>query len=100
MPERRVSALKIVPAIRKHIGKIGGLRFKASLNGDGGMSHSSDHYVYLTFHNGQCYDLEVRMSYLTSTCCDPEDYKKMDFKDDEKVHKTLERILKSFRFLK
>ena len=87
-------------AQKTHWENIGRLRFKASLNGDAGMSHSSVHYVYLGFHNGQCYDLELRMSYVTSTCCDPEDYKKMNFKDDEKVHKTLQRVLKSFRFLK
>ncbi|MFY9672966.1 MAG: hypothetical protein WB817_11600 [Terriglobales bacterium] len=38
------------------------------------------------------------MSYLTSTCCDAKEYKKMEFKDDEKVHRMLRRVLNSFRF--
>lgn len=83
---------------KTHWENIGGVQFKASLNGDAGTSHGSVHYVYLTFHNGRCYDLEIRMSYLTSTCCDAKEYKKMEFKDDEKVHRMLRRVLNSFRF--
>ena len=65
---------------KTHWENIGGVQFKASLNGDAGTSHGSVHSVYLTFHNGRCYDLEIRMSYLTSTCCDAKEYKKMELK--------------------
>lgn len=84
---------------KPHWENIRGVKFKVSLNGDGGMSHGSVHYVYLTFQNGECYDIEIRMSYISSTCCDPEDYKKMEFQDDKKVERTLRRVFNSFRFL-
>jgi hypothetical protein len=83
-----------------HSTRIGGVKFKAGEEAEGWTSHGMASSVYLAFHNDRCYRAEIRTVYTTSTCCDAEDYKKMEFKDEAKVNRTLRRVLDSLRFLK
>ena len=85
---------------RTHWETIGGVKFKASVGGDGAMSAGSVSYVYVTFHSGHCYNVEITEAYITSTAYDPETYKQMEFKHEKKVRRTFRSILNSFRFLK
>ena len=80
--------------------RVGGIKFKANRGAEGGLGHGLSTHTYLTFHNGKCYDPEIRMADLASTAFDPETYKKMEFKDYGRIETQFRRVLSSFRFLK
>lgn len=83
-----------------HWESIGGVRFLANSGAEGGLGHGLSKDIYLTFHKGKCYDLEIRMAAVTSTPFDPETYKQMEFKGYTEVERQLRSILRSFHFLK
>ena len=56
-----------------------------------------DGYVYRSFHNGRCYELDIRIATSNSGNSDPGTVKNFDY---EKVHRTLKTVLESFKFLR
>jgi hypothetical protein len=81
-----------------HWKTIGGVKFKVASGGEGGLGHAMGEDVYRTFHNGKCYDLEVRITEASFANFDPGTIR--EFKDSEKVSAELRSVLVSFRFLK
>src|SRR5260370_403857 len=80
--------------------RVGGIKFKANRGAEGGLGHGLSKDIYLAFHDGKCYDVEIRMAGLASTAFDSETYKKMEFKDYGRVERQFRCVLNSFRFLK
>jgi hypothetical protein len=80
--------------------RVGGIKFKANRGAEGGLGHGLSKDIYLAFHDGKCYDVEIRMAGLASTAFDSETYKKMEFKDYGRVERQFRRVLNSFCFLK
>ena len=73
-------------------------RFKAASGGEGGLGHGLAKEVYLTFHNGKCYDVEVRETQTSLASFDPGMVKQ--FKNEAEVNANLRGVLRSFHFLK
>jgi hypothetical protein len=77
---------------------IGGVKFKSNSGGSGGLGHGMSEDTYLSFHNGKCYDVEIRMTQTSFDNFDPGTIK--EFKNYGEVDAELRRVLNSFRFLK
>lgn len=83
---------------KAHWQTVGGVKFRANSGGEGGLGHGLSADIYLTFHNGKCYDVEIRTTQTSIANFDPGTIK--EFKDYEKVSREMRRILNSLRFLK
>jgi hypothetical protein len=81
-----------------HWETIRSMKFKAASGGEGGLGHGLAADVYLTFHNGKCYDVELRETQTSLANFDPGTVK--EFKGQAKVSSELRRVLHSFHFLK
>jgi hypothetical protein len=81
-----------------HWGTIRRTNFKVGSAGDGGLGHGLSAEVYLTFHNGKCYDVELRETQTSLANFDPGTVK--EFKSEAIVSGELQRVLHSFHFLK
>jgi hypothetical protein len=75
---------------------INGVKFSVTQTDGVGTGHGMAGLVYSTFHQGKCYELDIRMA-STSDGYSDVPLKPFDF---EKVHRTLKTALDSFRFLK
>jgi len=89
-----------VEAQKIHWGRIAGVKAKVSENGEGGLSHGLGSDVYQIFRNGQCYDIEIRLTQTSPAVYDPGGIKVMSNQEEEKIHQKLKGILNSFQFLK
>jgi len=83
---------------KAHWTTIGNVKFIAASGGEGGLGHGLGEDIYLTYHNGKCFQLEIRIGETSFANYDPGTIK--EFKDGEKVSRELRRVLQSFRFLK
>jgi hypothetical protein len=83
---------------KAHWTTIGNEKFRAASGGEGGLGHGLGEDVYLRYHNGKCYQLEIRIGETSFANYDPGTIK--EFKDYDKVSRELRRVLQSFRFLK
>ena len=83
---------------KAHWQTIGGVKFRANSGGEGGLRHGLSKDIFMVFHNGKCYDLEIR---TTGTSIDnfPSGAIK-EFRDSQRMNAEMRRILDSFRFLK
>jgi hypothetical protein len=80
--------------------RIEGIKFRTNRGAEAGLGNGLLRDIFLTFHKGKCYDIEIRMASVLSTPFDPETYKKMEFKEYTGVEREFRSILRSFRFLK
>jgi hypothetical protein len=53
--------------------------------------------AYRNFHQNSCYELDVRVAFLSMGAVDPGTLKEFDY---DKVHRTLQSVLNTFKFLK
>ena len=87
-----------VPKEHQRRGESQTVHHTAASGGEGGLGHGLGEDVYLTYHNGKCYQLEIRIGESSFANYDPGTIK--EFKDYAKVSRELRRVLESFRFLK
>lgn len=78
---------------------INGVEFKGSDDSSAGMGHGLSGRAYKAFHNGQCYQLAIRVAFASLGGSTPGTIKEFTPRDEEKVRSTLKRILTSFKFL-
>lgn len=83
-----------------HWGRVAGVKAKVSENGEGGLSHGLGSDVYQIFRNGQCYNVEIRLTQTSPAAYDPGGIKVMSNHKEERIRQKLKRILNSFQFLK
>jgi hypothetical protein len=75
---------------------INGVKFSVTETDGVGTGHGMNGFVYTSFHQGKCYELNIRVASTGTGYSDPP-LRPFDF---EKVHRTLKTVLDSFRFLK
>ncbi len=80
-----------------HSIKINGVEFKASEVDGVATGSSLDAYIYRSFHKNRCYELDIRMAVSNPALFDPGTIKPVDLNE---VRKPLDKVLRSFRFLK
>jgi hypothetical protein len=78
---------------------INGVEFERSDDSSAGMGHGLSGRTYKAFHNGQCYQLAIRIAFASSGGSTPGTIKEFTPEDEEKVRSTLKKILTSFKFL-
>ena len=76
---------------------VNGVRFKVTETDGVGLGNFIDDDVYRTFHNGKCYELDVRIA--SSKVEDYEPGKVKSF-DSDQVQRALKAVLASFAFLR
>ncbi len=84
------------PHVGSHTETIDGVNFKVTeIDGvqTGNLLHG---YVYRTFHNGQCYELDLRIASSNIANYQPGTVRNFD---SEKVRRALKVVLDSFKFL-
>ena len=78
--------------------KINGVVFKSSQDGDAGMGHFVNDFVYRTFHGGQCYEADLRIATTNFGNYDPGTVKEFKAADEQKVHRKLKLALETLHF--
>ena len=80
-----------------HNETLNGIKFQA-IEIDGiGLGNFIEGYVYRNFHNGMCYELDLRIASSNIANFDPGTVKPFD---SEKVKRALRAVLGSFRFIR
>ncbi|HEX6505930.1 MAG TPA: hypothetical protein VF011_22045 [Terriglobales bacterium] len=85
-----------------HVGKaqnetIDGVKFTVTETDGVETGNLIDGYVYRTFHQAKCYELDIRIAYSNPAYADPGTMKDFDL---NVVHRDLKRVLDTFVFLK
>jgi hypothetical protein len=75
---------------------INSVKFSATKTVGVATSHGENGFIYTTFHQGKCYELDIRIASTGIGYTDPP-LKPFDF---GRVQRTLEAVLDSFKFLK
>lgn len=86
-----------VPDANSHDEVVNGVTYKVTRNHEGAAGHLFDGLVYRSFHNGKCYELDLRVASSNIDNYDPGTVKPFD---SEKVQRALKAVLASFKFLK
>lgn len=76
---------------------VNGVEFKVTKIESGAAGHLLESYVYRSFHNGTCYELDINIASANIGNYDPGTMKAFDV---EKVERSLKAVLASFKFLK
>ena len=79
---------------------VNGVKFKSIRGGEGGLGNSLDKYIYMNVHHGKCYHLQVGIASSNYANYDPGSIKEFTALDAKHVHDSLDRVVRSFRFLK
>lgn len=90
-----------LPEPPPHVGStrlqiINGAIFRVTQTDGAASTQFGENYAYRTFHDGKCYELDIRIASRTGTTLDPP-AKQFNVTP---VHKSLSQVLKTFRFLK
>jgi len=80
-----------------HNETVNGVRFKVTEADGVATGNFIDGYNYRTFHQGTCYELDIRIAFSNIANYDPGAVKSFD---SEKVERTLKNVLASFKFLR
>jgi hypothetical protein len=85
-----------------HVGKtnnetVNGVLFEVIETDGVGLGNFIQGYVYRNFHNGKCYELDIRIASSNIANYDPGTVKSFD---SETVRRTFRAALASFRFLR
>lgn len=76
------------------------VEFKTAYQSSAGMGHGMSQYSYRTFHNGACYELDIRIAMSSMGGYSPGTIKEFTDADEQKVRVSLAKVLSTFRFLK
>jgi len=79
---------------------VNGVKFKIISGGEGGLGNFLDKYIYMNVHHGKCYRLQVGIASSNYANYDPGSIKEFTASDAKHVHNSLDRVVRSFRFLK
>jgi hypothetical protein len=77
-----------------------GVKFKKFDLSEAATSHGLDRQVYRTFHDGECYELNVKIAGIAPGVLAPGTGKEFDKKVRKEVRDHLQQPLHSFKFLK
>jgi hypothetical protein len=83
-----------------HTEIVNGVKFKSISGGEGGLGNFLDKYIYMNVHHGECYRLQVGIASSNYGNYDPGSIKEFTASDAKHVHNSLDRVVRSFRFLK
>jgi hypothetical protein len=88
-----------LPGTKTDDEKINGVIFKTSQDGDAGMGHSAEDFIYRAFHGGRCYTADLRIATTNFGNYDPGTVKEFKPADELKVRRKLKQVLETLYFL-
>src|SRR5512133_2802492 len=83
-----------------HTEIVNGVKFKGIRGGEGGLGNFLDKYIYVNVHHGKCYRLQVGIASSSYANYDAGSIREFTALDATHVRDSLNRVLRSFRFLK
>jgi hypothetical protein len=79
--------------------KINGVTYRSSQDGDAGMGHYMNAFIYRAFHGGHCYAAVLRIATTAFGNYDPGTVKEFKPADEQKVRRKLKQALETLHFL-
>ncbi len=83
-----------------HTEAVNGVDFQVGHDSSAGAGHGLEEDSYITFHDGKCYELDVRVATVSMGGYAPGTIKEFTEKDEQRVRASLAKVKATFKFLK